>query len=377
MLKLDPTVSTLSVASALAIGASVMLNSTASAVSPKAPDGAAGATEVQTAQRRVWAASSTGRVEPKGGEVRLSPEVPGRIVEVLAKTNETVSKGDLLVRLDDEDLMYKLVAARSEADVREREREEEPVTGLLLEIRQAQDKLSDSEREVFKARMAGDEVYRKVIAQQASDSDLIAAREVLRDAKRTASDDRVALNSLLAKEGVELPTRLESSLTIARTDVAQLEAAIEKTRIRAPADGTILNVWARVGEQANLSPQGSVVLFGDISSLNVRAEVEERDVVKVKVGQQVVVRADAFPGRDFEGVVTEMAPALGTPRIATRGPRRPNDIEVLEVLISLDGKPPLLTGMRVDVFFKNLSKASAVGPKGTEMTDAGSLGASQ
>ena len=37
----------------------------------------------------------------------------------------------------------------------------------------------------------------------------------------------------------------------------------------------------------------------------------------------------------------------------SRGPRRPNDVEVLEVLVSLDGNPPLLTGMRVDVFFKD------------------------
>ena len=43
---------------------------------------------------------------------------------------------------------------------------------------------------------------------------------------------------------------------------------------------------------------------------------------------------------------------LGPPRIAPRGPRRPNDVEVLEVLATLDGVPPLVPGMRVDVFFK-------------------------
>ena len=63
---------------------------------------------------------------------------------------------------------------------------------------------------------------------------------------------------------------------------------------------------------------------------------------------------------EVEGVVTKLAPALGTPRITTRGPRRPNDVEVLEVLIALDGMPPLLTGMRVDVFFRHETAASAV-----------------
>ena len=76
-------------------------------------------------------------------------------------------------------------------------------------------------------------------------------------------------------------------------------------------------------------------------------------------GQRVVVRADAFPGKDFEGLVTTVAQSLGTPRIASRGPRRPNDVEVVEVMVALDGNPPLFTGMRVDAFFKLDTSASA------------------
>jgi len=70
------------------------------------------------------------------------------------------------------------------------------------------------------------------------------------------------------------------------------------------------------------------------------------------------VRADAFPDQDFEGRVNSIAQSLSAPRIASRGPRRPNDVEVLEALIDLDGLPPLLTGMRVDVFFKHDATAS-------------------
>jgi HlyD family secretion protein len=56
--------------------------------------------------------------------------------------------------------------------------------------------------------------------------------------------------------------------------------------------------------------------------------------------------------------VSSVAQSLSTPRIATRGPRRPNDVEVLEAVIDLDGLPPLLTGMRVDVFFKHETNAA-------------------
>jgi HlyD family secretion protein len=92
--------------------------------------------------------------------------------------------------------------------------------------------------------------------------------------------------------------------------------------------------------------------------MKVRAEVEERDAAKIRVGQSVVVRADAYPDQDFEGRVSSIAQSLSPPNIVSRGPRRPNDVEVLEAMIDLDGLPPLLTGMRVDVFFKHDATAS-------------------
>jgi HlyD family secretion protein len=122
--------------------------------------------------------------------------------------------------------------------------------------------------------------------------------------------------------------------------------------VRAPFDGTVLNVFAKFGELVAPSPDAPLVVFGDLKSLRVKAEVEERDAAKLRVGQRVVVKGDAYPDKQFEGLVTSIAQTLSSPRIATRGVRRPNDIEVLEVLVALDGTPPLLTGMRVDVFFR-------------------------
>ena len=66
----------------------------------------------------------------------------------------------------------------------------------------------------------------------------------------------------------------------------------------------------------------------------------------------VFVRSTAYPGRDFEGKVAEMAPSLALPRMGSRGVRRPTDVEVMEVVIHLDGAVPLLPGMRVDTFFR-------------------------
>lgn len=360
--KFDPTVTAVAAAAVAAIVTSVTLNQ----IAPRL-GGEAQAIESANAQdgraRPVWAASATGRVEPKDGEVRISSEVPGRVVDVIAKTNDQVTAGDLLVLLDSDDLAPKLAAAQSEAEVRVLERDEEQATGIALERRQAEDALNTSERARFRAQNELDETYRRFKLDNGNADAVAAAREKLAAAQKQVADDRAKLDAVLAKPDLPLPTRLESSLWVARTDITQVENAIERTRVRAPLNGTILNTWAKVGEMAAPSADAPLLLFGDISSLRVRAEVEERDVTKIRVGQRAVVRADAFPDKDFEGVVTQVAPALGSPRITSRGPRRPNDVEVLEVLIALDGTPPLLTGMRVDAFFRHEASASATPTK--------------
>ncbi len=354
MLKFDPVVSTLSLAGVAAILISLTLNTIAPSLAQQVTtitNAAAQGTEAAL-PKPAWAASSTGRIEPKDGEVRIDTQVAGKVVEVAVKTNTQVQAGDLLVRVDDEDLFAKYSSAEAEVLVREREREDEPAKGAGLEKRKAEDAVASAERALFHARQSFDDAGRTFRAGKGSADDLAKARTQLTAAKDRVATERAALATVAAKADMPLPTRLESAVTQARSDLLQVEQAVERTRIRAPSDGTVLNVWAKVGETAELMPDTALVLFGDISSLRVRAEVEERDVVKIHAGQRVVIRADAYPGRDFDGVVTTLAPALGPPRILSRGPRRPNDVEVLEVLATLDGQPALLTGMRVDVFFK-------------------------
>ena len=96
-----------------------------------------------------------------------------------------------------------------------------------------------------------------------------------------------------------------------------------------------------------------------MSALRVRAEFEERDIGKIRVWQIAIVRSDAFQGQEFEGKISSLAQALGPSRLGQRGPRRPTDIDVLEVIIDLGGRPPLLPGMRVDVFLKADAAAAA------------------
>ncbi|MGA7115750.1 MAG: efflux RND transporter periplasmic adaptor subunit [Hyphomicrobium sp.] len=353
MLKVDPTVQTLTVAGIIAIALSVLINGTLSSHSQDKPTAQMAAAETGVSAKGTWAASATGRVEPKEGEIRLVSQAPGEILEVIAKTGDKVQSGDLLVRLDDSDAQAKLTAALAEEAVRVLERDEELAKGPALDRRNAEDAVSNAERAVYAAQTSLDDIARKVRGGTSTADELNSARKKLSEAQAKLTEERAALAKVSARADMPLPSRLESSLTLARSDVTQVLNAIERTRLRAPADGTVLNVWAKQGEVAVTSPEAPLALFGDLGSLRVRTEVEERDVTKIRVGQKAVVKADAFGAQEFTGVVTSIAPALGAQRITSRGPRRPNDVEVLEVMVALDGQPPLLTGMRVDVFFKS------------------------
>jgi HlyD family secretion protein len=366
--KVNPTVITLGIAGLLAIAVGFYVNSVSwgpigedkTAQAAATGDGAKSANDDTTASttKPTWAASATGRVEPKSGEVHVTAEVPGRIVDIPASLNDRVKAGDLLVRLDDDDAFTKVLGAKAEEQVRVRERNEEDARGLQLERRNAEDAVSSAERAVFGVQQEYDDALDKKRKDNGSEEDVDKARTKLEDAKKKLTDQRANLASVNAKSGMPLPTRLESALQVARAELTGAELGVEHTRVRAAFEGTVLNVTAKVGEVAAPSPDNTLLVFGDLTSMKVRAEVEERDAAKIHVGQRVVVRADAYPDQDFEGRVGSIAQSLSQPNIVSRGPRRPNDVEVLEAVIDLDGVPPLLTGMRVDVFFKLDATAS-------------------
>lgn len=329
---------------------------------------AANTVQPQQAARPIWAASASGRVEPRGGEIKLSSPTVGRIVEVSASINGKVKAGDVLVRLEDEEPRTKVAAAESEVAVRRRERDQETVTGQALDRRRAEDAVFTAERAHIAARSEFDRLVR---AEQRTPGELAVgslegARIVLDNAMAKLESERAALKRVSGQNGMPLPTRLEVGLTQARAELALAEAALDRTRLRAPVDGTILQLAARVGELAAATPEQIMLVMGDLSTLRVRAEVEERDVAKIKHGQLVVLRTDAFGGEEFGGRVATVASALGPARLAQRGPRRPNDLDTLEVTIDVDAGSKLMPGMRVDVLFRPMDAAgpTAAGPGG-------------
>jgi len=92
-----------------------------------------------------------------------------------------------------------------------------------------------------------------------------------------------------------------------------------------------------------------IVTVGDLSRLNVRAEIDEADITKVAMGQPAYVTAESFGGRRFPGKVIRVGHMVGPKKVHTGEPSERTDTRVLEVLIQLETNtlPP---GLRVNSF---------------------------
>ena len=220
------------------------------------------------------------------------------------------------------------------------------------DLRRLEDKVDTSQRQHWTKRAEFDRLAQSRRFGQASDEEVTAARAEMTWAAARLHQDLLELRDFKESSRSPAPTMLDTSLAVARARHAAAEATIEKARIRAPSAGSVLQVHAKVGEIVAPIPDQTLIVLGDLQSLRVRAEVSERDLGKVRAGQGVSVKVDAFPEQEFAGRVASLAPALSPPKLGPRGPRKPLDVDALEVMVEFEGTPPLLPGMRADVFFK-------------------------
>jgi HlyD family secretion protein len=300
-----------------------------------------------------WIAAAPGRVEPKDGLFHISAQLVGRITDIAVKVNDRVEKGELLIRLDDDEARARLQAAETEAASRKRERDDQSGDKARQKVRDAEDAVYNSERAVTNARFELEYELEAKRNGNGSQARVSNARRNLDDAKEQLKQDRQDYAAAQAKPDVPAPNRLESALQAARSEVAIAEALLEKTRIVAPVAGTVLQLPAKAGELVSPSSMQPLAVLGDMSVVRIKAEVDEHDVSRIKIGGKVTVKSNAYPNREFKGHVAALAPTLTSPKFALRGARRPTDVEVLEVTVDLDGKNiPLLPGMRADAFFK-------------------------
>lgn len=305
---------------------------------------------IDPAEEKRWLAVAPGRVEPLSGLIRVAPPVMGVIGEVLVRAGDTVFAGEPLIRLADHEARARLAAAEAQVALRRRVRNKESASSGAAARRRAEDAVADTEIAVSEARSFVDKAAVERRAGRGSDADVEAARSGLTRAQVRLVQQKAELRRIEAD--ASLPTQAEGQLNIARSELLATQAAIENMTIRAPMDATILQMNAKPGELASPSAAQALVLLGNISALRVRAEVDERDMEKIKAGQAVLVRPAAFRDREIAGTVSFIAPLVEAGRHNALGQRNMTDVDVVEVLVNLGEPGPLAVGMKVDVYFR-------------------------
>jgi HlyD family secretion protein len=319
-----------------------------------------------------WQTVAPGRIEPASGTIKVAAPVMGVIAQVLVKVNDKVFAGEPLIRLVDTEARARLAAAEAQVAFRLRARNEENApapatpaaraarpasrrdeavvadTDKAAARRRAEDAVADTDKAVMEAQAALDQAA----VERRAGAALEAARAALAQAQDRQRQQKAELRRIEADPGTPLPNFVDGQVNVARAEAAAAAAAMERLTIRAPMSGTVLQVNAKPGELAAPSTAQPLLIIGDVSALRVRAELDERDVGEVKIGQSAVIRADAFRGREFAGKVSFIAPIVEPGRISARGQRNVTDVDVVEVLVDVAQPDPLAVGMKVDVYFQ-------------------------
>jgi multidrug resistance efflux pump len=141
----------------------------------------------------------------------------------------------------------------------------------------------------------------------------------------------------------------EATVVAARARLDLTRRQFEDTILRAPFDGTVLEVLKREGEASRPSDPEPVVIFGDLSPLRVRAEIDERFVTSLRVGQKALVFGKGLRGRQFPGRVVLIKPIMGPKTVFSRSSTERKDLDIVQVLLEMQPEFSIPVGLEVDV----------------------------
>jgi len=220
--------------------------------------------------------TATGKIQPEV-EVKIAPEVSGEIVELPVHEGQAVHKGQLLLRIKPD--VYKAQVEAQQA----------ALSGARAAIEQHRAELSKAEQDLKRVK--------SLHAQHlVSDQDLNASQTLYDIAQSALNTSQFDVQ------------RAEGSL---RT----INDALTKTTIYSPADGSISALPSRLGERVVGTSQFAgteVMRIADLSNMEAQVNVNENDVINVKVGDHAKISVDAYPDRKIDGVVREIASTATT-----------------------------------------------------------------
>jgi HlyD family secretion protein len=292
--------------------------------------GSGAANDAKAPQRAAKGVAALGRIEPAGGVLRVgAPSQPDAVsgavlVAMHVERGQDVKAGQLLAELDTA-AVGKARVAESRANVETARRNAKAATSI-------------AEEACVRADVAGRQARRKA--------------ELLAKGLASAEDADQARGE--AEAGAASCAARRSEASVAQSHIAAAEAVyarhgaeLERSYVRAPTDGRVLDLYARPGELVDAE---GVLELGRVSEMYAIAEVYETDIRHVRPGQRARVTSDALPA-PLSGTVERIRPKVHKMDEIGTDPAARKDARIVEVEIRLDepGAAANLTYLQVEV----------------------------
>jgi HlyD family secretion protein len=292
---------------------------------PGGPDAANGAKIDPASVDTPYAAIAAGKVDIEGGLVDVAARAPGIVRDVLVQEGDKVTKDQILARQEDNDA--RLSRNRVAAQLNQAEAQL-PVLEVQFDAALREEKRLE--------RLMADNATSQQIYQQAQDNTRQLRAQL--DAQKT-------------------------SIALVRAQLAEANYQVELYVIRAPADGTIVRRYANPGSGASTFSVTAMFQLQPDSLRIVRAEVEERSITLVKVGQKVEIVPESDQQKSYAGQVIRIAGVMGSRKLASDDPSQRADERVVEVVVDAN-EAPVIVGQRVLVkFLKDGAKPTEAAEK--------------
>ncbi len=271
---------------------------------------------------------ATGTVNPVIS-VQVGSQVSGMVKHLSADFNSVVKRGQLIARIDPELFEARANQARASlesarAAVLNQQANRERVAADLENARAA---LEAARANVARQRVGVIDAEIKLksranlfqeggISQEERDSAQAAFDSARAQLDAAAAQERAAASALRAAEATLQVAKAqlkaaEASVAQQRAALAQAEVDLSHTFIRAPVDGVVISRNVDVGQTVAASLQAPILFLiaQDLTRMQVNTNVAEADIGQIKNEQQARFTVDAYPGRPFEGTVTQVRSA--------------------------------------------------------------------
>ncbi|MGA3213365.1 MAG: efflux RND transporter periplasmic adaptor subunit [Terriglobales bacterium] len=243
--------------------------------------------------------SASGEIKPKQ-YVNVGANSFGKITKLYVREGDHVKKGDMLAQIENVQPTADVDANRASLEAARTDAEAADAA-----LKTAQADLVRAQSDAEHAKLDFDR------AQGLYQASLIAKQDF--DSKKVALDDANAGVTQAQSRIVQAKAQYDSAKRRINQNAATLTHAsdvLSKTENRAPFDGTVTNLPVREGETVVVGIQnalGSTLMtLADMSIITAEVQVDETDIVNVKIGQSAEVSIDAIPKKTFKGVVTEI-----------------------------------------------------------------------